>query len=239
MKYYLDDKQFGRMLITVRRNMKNVSFTAKNGTLHISMPSRATKEGLEAVINDKRERIAELMRNSTAGAITFHDGQKIPYYGGEISISRSTNRDGYVNTRFPSPGELQVTIPPNFSFDDPEVTTLISRLISRQMEYAVNKNVAPLLATMAAELGVKYKGFDIGRGMRKLGHCTKYDTIQLSRNVALLPEHLIRYLICHELAHVTHKNHSPAFHALVNVYTSGREKALEAELRTFRWPIER
>jgi len=75
--------------------------------------------------------------------------------------------------------------------------------------------------------------------MRKLGHCTSKKVIQLSRNLMFMPEELIRYIICHELAHLTHMNHSPQFHALVDEYTGGREKELERQLRQFRFPIAR
>ena len=34
-------------------------------------------------------------------------------------------------------------------------------------------------------------------------------------------------------------NHSPEFHALVDRYTGGQEKALEQELKRFKWPIVR
>ena len=54
-----------------------------------------------------------------------------------------------------------------------------------------------------------------------------------------LPEPLVRYIICHELAHLTHMNHSPEFHALVNTYTNGQEKVLEQQLKRFVWPIVR
>jgi len=73
--------------------------------------------------------------------------------------------------------------------------------------------------------------------MRKLGHCTSRNVIQLSRNLMFMPEELVRYIICHELAHITHKNHSPQFHALCDKYCSGKEKALERQLRQFRFPI--
>ena len=73
--------------------------------------------------------------------------------------------------------------------------------------------------------------------MRKLGHCTSKKVIQLSRNLMFMPEDLIRYIICHELAHLTHMNHSPEFHALCDRYTGGHEKDLERQLRQFRFPI--
>ena len=77
--------------------------------------------------------------------------------------------------------------------------------------------------------------------MSKLGHCTAREprTIQLSRNLMFLSERLVRYVICHELAHLTHMNHSPEFHALVDRYTGGRERELEQELKHYPWPIVR
>ena len=72
---------------------------------------------------------------------------------------------------------------------------------------------------------------------RKLGHCTTKPVIQLSRNLMFLPEPLVRYIICHELAHLTHMNHSPQFHALCNQYCNGKEKELERQLRQFHFPI--
>ena len=54
----------------------------------------------------------------------------------------------------------------------------------------------------------------------------------------LLPEHLVRYVICHELAHLKHFDHSPAFHALCDSYLGGREREYQAEMKQFRWPVE-
>ena len=97
----------------------------------------------------------------------------------------------------------------------------------------------PLAQSVAARLGVAPERFEIGRGLRKLGHCTPKRVIQLSANLVFLPEDLIEYIICHELAHLTHMNHSPQFHALVNKYVNGQEKALERKLRAFQWPVIR
>ncbi|MBR5030335.1 MAG: M48 family metallopeptidase, partial [Muribaculaceae bacterium] len=87
--------------------------------------------------------------------------------------------------------------------------------------------------------GVAPERFEIGRGLRKLGHCTPKRVIQLSGNLIFLPTDLIEYIVCHELAHLTHMNHSPQFHALVDKYLMGREKALERKLRAFQWPVIR
>ena len=73
--------------------------------------------------------------------------------------------------------------------------------------------------------------------MHKLGHCTNKGIIQLSRNVMFLTQPLVNLIICHELAHLKHMNHSAAFHALCNTYLGGHEKELESQLKRFPWPI--
>ena len=57
--------------------------------------------------------------------------------------------------------------------------------------------------------------------------------ISLSLFLVTLPEHLRDYVIIHELCHTVHHNHSPRFHALVDRFTGGHEKALARELRAF------
>ena len=53
----------------------------------------------------------------------------------------------------------------------------------------------------------------------------------------LYPKHLIRHIICHELAHIEHFDHSEAFHRLCNRYDGGREKEYIKELKTFKTAI--
>ena len=95
----------------------------------------------------------------------------------------------------------------------------------------------PLAKSITQRLAVAPRHFEIGRGLRKLGHCTRDKVIQLSANLMFLPEELIELTICHELAHLTHMNHSPQFHALVDKYLGGRERELERRLKAFCWPV--
>ena len=51
------------------------------------------------------------------------------------------------------------------------------------------------------------------------GSCTFTDgAIRIARRAASLPEWVLDYLLVHELAHLVHSDHGPAFHELENRY---------------------
>ncbi len=47
------------------------------------------------------------------------------------------------------------------------------------------------------------------------GSCTSLQNLNFSYRLLFLPEHLVDYIIVHELCHLAHLNHGPDFWALV------------------------
>ena len=75
--------------------------------------------------------------------------------------------------------------------------------------------LAPRLAAEAERHGFRYSRLRVANQRSRWGSCSTRGLISL--NVALLfqPESVVRYLLCHELAHTRHMNHSPHFWACV------------------------
>ena len=68
----------------------------------------------------------------------------------------------------------------------------------------------------------------------KWGSCCKTNrSISLNINMVTLPERLQDYLMLHELTHLNHPNHSPAFWAELDRYCSGRARSLSKELKNY------
>lgn len=86
---------------------------------------------------------------------------------------------------------------------------------------------------LASRHGLRYGNVTIRAARSKWGSCTAKGNLSLSLFLMTLPEHLRDYVILHELAHTVHHNHSPRFHALVDIMTDGREKELARELRQY------
>ena len=235
MKGYIEDKEFGKIYVELRRGMTSVRFTYHaDGHLLMRAPLGVKTSHLLSMIEINREQLRQLPHPQS---VSFQFGQVIECFRCRVVIEPTNPRPGYLKTEWHDDNVLHVTMHESTDLDEFSAKQYISDRISEAMGYIANKELLPYAREIAKGLGLQPAGFEIGRGMRKLGHCTAKKVIQLSRNLMFLPETLVRYVVCHELAHLTNMNHSPQFHALVNQYTDGHEKDLEKQLRHFHYPI--
>ena len=90
------------------------------------------------------------------------------------------------------------------------------------------------LAQLADLHGFKYSGVKIRKSKSRWGSCSSKKAINLSLYLMMLPEHLIEYVLLHELCHTVHLNHSPAFWELLNKCTENKARELRREIRKYR-----
>jgi len=69
------------------------------------------------------------------------------------------------------------------------------------------------------------------------GSCSGQNSISLNTRLMMLPLVLIKYVVIHELAHITHKNHSVIFWNFVAIYDKNYQMHRKS-LRAYEWMIE-
>ncbi|MFI3280394.1 MAG: M48 family metallopeptidase [Rikenellaceae bacterium] len=102
-----------------------------------------------------------------------------------------------------------------------------------QLRVAAQAHLPERIATIASQINIKYNRVTIRATRSKWGSCSGENNISLSIYLMILPQHLIDFVIIHELCHTIHHNHSAKFHALVDFICHGREKELNKELRRY------
>lgn len=237
MQCYFIDKEFGKVVVTLRRGMKNVRCRWRGNRLYMSAPYGMEKQ-LEGLVDADRDKIRALNHQK----ITFHDGQVIPCFHTTLTISTDAKLTTNCVAHGIDPADgvsLYMRVPADLDLENDAATRALSKVISLLFGRIAHRYLIPYAQSEAARLGLKPRGFEIGKGTVKLGHCTRGGMIQLSRHLMLLPEPLVQYVVCHELAHLTHMDHSPAFHALLDSYLNGRSAALDRQIAHFPWPILR
>lgn len=68
---------------------------------------------------------------------------------------------------------------------------------------------------LTRRLGLRHAGVTVKATRSKWGHCTSRGTIQYNWHILLAPENIVDYLVAHEVCHLQHHNHSPAFWQMV------------------------
>lgn len=99
---------------------------------------------------------------------------------------------------------------------------------------ALAKETLPArLRELALLHGFSYNAVRIKRNKSNWGSCSRKGNINLNLSLVLLPEELRDYVLLHELCHLRHPDHSPAFHALLEDLCPGH-LALQRALRRYR-----
>lgn len=173
---------------------------------------------------------------ATKPSARYHDGQRFDFEDFSVVIRHGSLANPQGGSYSLEDGVAVISIGAELRFDEPSVERYISDGILRMARIRADALIDRAKAE-AARVGAMPRSWEIVHGKRKLGHCTATRHIALSEAVMLLPVPLQRAVISHELAHLTHLDHSPAFHALCNQYLGGYEAQLFAALRAFNWPI--
>lgn len=74
---------------------------------------------------------------------------------------------------------------------------------------------------LAGRLELAFSSVRVRRTKSKWGHCSARGELQYNWLVCLAPEAVVDYLVAHEVCHLRHHNHSPAFWRLVESVCPG------------------
>lgn len=80
--------------------------------------------------------------------------------------------------------------------------------------------ILPIVRKWAKRMELRPNGVEFDAFKSRWGTCTKDDKIRLGIDLVTLSRDLVDYIVVHELAHIEHKDHSPAFWGLVERYLS-------------------
>ncbi|MGZ4692783.1 MAG: M48 metallopeptidase family protein [Acidimicrobiales bacterium] len=137
-----------------------------------------------------------------------------------VEIVRSTRRRKTVQAVL-SDGVIRVHVPARMS--DREVDTYVAELVPRLERRARSDHID--LAQRASTLAKRYQlpmpaSIEWAENQRRRwGSCeTRSHRIRISGQLAECPPWVLDYVIVHELTHLVHADHSPAFTALVDRY---------------------
>lgn len=225
--------------ITFEKNsrVKNLRITVKpiSGVL-VSYPGHVSLASAYKFVEEKKDwiqkslekvRQLEIKKTLFNPALDFTTRlHKMVFYKketGELTIKVSK---GLINVEYSN--EFQILSPEGQS------------IIKKAVEFAIRKEAKTILPerinTLSQQHKIPFADLRLKNLRSRWGSCSSRNNINLNIHLVRLPDHLIDYVILHELAHVKEKNHGKAFWKLLDMLL-GNAKNLAKEMKNYRTEI--
>ena len=208
----------------IRSNRRTLSISIDGeGSLVVRAPMRMSKQEIEAFLSQKQNWIASkqaLVRNGLERrqSAQLAQGSAIPFRGGSLIV-----RFEDVSGAFDSGGSLVL----------PVTGDRLKNALKWRRRRA-EELLSPRVEYWAGKTGLTAQKISYGNAAGRWGSMTAQKSLRLNTALVHLPAEMADYVIVHELAHIRHPDHSPAFHALVRSILPGAD-AIRKEMKNWSY----
>lgn len=113
---------------------------------------------------------------------------------------------------------------------DPTNPVFVALNLQKWLHQKAKKTLEPWLTSLANDRKLRVNRIYVKNQVSRWGSCSEKHNINLNRNLLFLPNHLVQYVLHHELTHLVHLNHSEKFWSLLSTIIPDHNK-LRTELR--------
>ena len=97
----------------------------------------------------------------------------------------------------------------------PGEAAFVARRLREWLKAWLKKEIVVLAATKAKALGVQFKKIALRDTRSRWGSCSHDGNLSFSWRLIFAPREVMAYVVCHEVAHLKHLDHSDRFWAAV------------------------
>ena len=174
----------------------------------VTLPSRASQREALVLVQEKSSwllaQLAKLPKK-----IPFEDGVRIPLLGREYTVFHDPKFKG-VATKEEAGIRLEIRMggrPEHFA-----------RRLGDWLRKEAKAEIYPRAVEMAAQLDRKIGRVTVRDTKSRWGSCAPNGNLSFSWRLILTPEWVLDYVVAHEVSHLRHMDHSPAFWQTVNTF---------------------
>lgn len=240
MQRIISVEGIGEVVVAKRRNCNSMRLTVHpEKGVHLSIPFRVSYSDAERFVFEHRDWIARTLQAQEQKGVKrlFTPQSHFTCRSTRLQFSPTNAQQRILSARIT---DHIVTIyynPQLVDFSLDAVQNFIKKVILASMQKEAEKILFPRVNEISARTGLTFRKVSIGNALTRWGTCSSQNDIILSCRLLLLPDHLVDFVILHELCHIAHKNHGPKFHALLDKLSGGKEAQYDKELKGYNGQI--
>lgn len=228
-EHILDDDELGKLLVRVNMRARRLTFRTREDAIHVTVPSGTVLSEIKNAIEQLRPRLRSARQKYIRPLIDLNYRIDTEFF--KLSLV-SGRRERFLSRS--ELGEMQIICPPDADFSDHKLQEWLRKVIEEALRRNAKILLPPRLYALSLQHGLTYKSVKINSSSGRWGSCSARGNINLSYYLVLLPQHLIDYVLLHELAHTREMNHGERFWVLLDRFTDGKALALRNELKQYR-----
>lgn len=239
--YSIEHSPFGSVEVNERANALYISVKVSiQGTVRVSVPRNTPTLLITNFLDTNRERIVQfinkLKQKNMIKRVVFNP--QTQFATRDHTLVMTCDDSARTERIRVAQGRIELTYNNDTDFESDYIQELIKRGIDFALKVEAHKYLPPRLKELAERANLKYTTLRIKNMKTQWGSCCKKRAIIcLNTQLMRLPQHLIDYVIFHELGHLIEDNHGRHFHEVVNALCEGKEQLLEKELKKYRCSI--
>lgn len=205
-----------RLIRSARRSL-SLSVQA-DGTLLVRAPYLMSRSHIDSFVASKQSWIDKTLEKwKKANTNSHHEYLKI---GSSIKLEGQDCHLATAPVRKPVVEGFQVMLPASFEEESRRLSPLqldekLRQTLVGFYRTHARKVLPPLVEEIAARHGLRHSGVSITSARTRWGSCNSRNHLNFSWRLMMAAPECIRYVVCHELAHTVHHNHSRQFWQLV------------------------
>ena len=205
-----------------RARRRTIGFVVSDAGLTVSAPRWVPQAEIDAGLQEKARWIlrkfneqADRLKKLESARIAWGDGAVLPFLGEPVVVvldARITGAQldaGQAQPQGTLAGvprlTLHVGLPPGATAE--QVRDQVQAWLQRQARRIFEERCA----VFAERLGVRVRRLALSAAATRWGSASADGSIRLNWRLVHLPMATIDYVVCHELAHLRHMDHSPRF----------------------------
>jgi predicted metal-dependent hydrolase len=219
-------------IVTLSQNVRSKSIRVSvkpNNSILVSFPLyvsyreaiRFTEQHAQWITSQQEKLETSLIKYSEDSIL------KTRFY--QITLHRYNGRFAVMRKN----GEMWIMIPEEYKMESVEVQDYIRKAITGIYRWEANMTLPARVKELAFRNNFQFNKITIRNNKGNWGSCSGKNNISLNLHLMKMPDHLIDFIILHELVHTKVKNHSPAFWQMLDSVTGNQAKQLTKELMLY------
>lgn len=225
------DKDLGEIRLVKNARAKRIIVRKKDDYLQLTYPPSVSMSFVEKTIRDMKPRLMLLVEKQTA-RIFFTPDIEFKTFSFTLKLITGTSTKNYYMSL--KEGVLSISCPAGTDYNDSTVQSTIKSFVEKALRYEANRLFPAKVKLFAERYGFKYTEVKINKSRTRWGSCSSKKTINLSFYCMLLPEHLVDFVILHELCHTVEMNHGERFWQLLDKVSDDKAKELTKALKAHK-----